>query len=292
LDVSTTETVSGQTSPVPLWRRFCSSIGRIVHVVLLAYLIVLVATMFFEDSLIYFPWVYPQGDWNPQGLRVEDAWFQAADGTRLHGWYVPKENARAAVLFCHGNGGNLTHRAIMLQLLHDRVGVSVLVFDYRGYGRSEGKPNEKGVLADARAARDWLAAREKITKTDVVLMGESLGGAVAVDLAACDGARALILESTFSSLPDVAAYHYPFLPVHWAMRSQFNSVGKIGEYHGPLLQAHGDADTIVPLQFGERLFEAANEPKQFIRVPDHDHNDLMPAEYFDAVAKFLEKLRQ
>ena len=139
------------------------------------------------------------------------------------------------MLFCHGNGGNITHRVDALKMLHRRAGVSVLIFDYRGYGRSEGKPSEAGVLADARAARAWLAAREKIAEADVVLMGESLGGAVAVDLAARDGARALVLESTFSSLPDVAAYHYPWLPVRWVMRTRFDSAGKIGDYHGPLL---------------------------------------------------------
>ena len=252
---------------------------------------VVVAAMLLEESLIYFPVLYPEGDWKPNGLRFEDAWFQATDGVRLHGWYVPKENARAAVVFCHGNGGNITHRVDALEMLNRRAGVSVLIFDYRGYGRSEGKPSEAGVLADARAARAWLAAREKIAEADVVLMGESLGGAVAVDLAAHDGARALVLESTFSSLPDVAAHHYPFLPVHWAMRTQFDSMAKIGDYHGPLLQAHGDADMIVPIQFGRRLFEAANQPKQFLLVPGHNHNDLMPAEFYDAVGAFLEGLR-
>ena len=175
-------------------------------------------------------------------------------------------------------------------MLQRRTGASVLIFDYRGYGRSEGKPSEEGVLADARAARAWLAAREKIPEALVVLMGESLGGAVAVDLAARDGARALVLESSFSSLPDVAAYHYPFLPVSWAMRTRFDSLSKIGNYHGPLLQAHGEADTIVPIQFGRRLFEAANQPKQFLLVPGHDHNDRMPVEFYDAVGAFLEGL--
>lgn len=285
---SLADATSADKAPrAPWWRRLGASLWRITRVVLLAYLLIVGYALFLEDSLIYFPTVYPYGDWKPQGLRFEDARFEAADGTRLHGWYVPKENAKAAVLFCHGNGGNITHRVPILRILHDRVGVSVLIFDYRGYGRSEGKPNEKGVLEDARAARAWLAAREKIPETDVVLMGESLGGAVAVDLAAYDGARALILESTFSSLPDVAAYHYPILPAHWAMRTRFNSADKIGRYHGPLFQSHGDADTIVPLQFGERLFAAANEPKQFLLVPGHDHNDLMPAEVFDAIAEFV-----
>ena len=121
-------------------------------------------------------------------------------------------------------------------------------------------------------------------------MGESLGGAVAVDLAAHDGARALVLESTFSSLSDVAGYHYPWLPVRWAMHTRFDSAGQIGRYHGPLLQSHGDADTIVPLRFGRRLFEAAAEPKQFLLLHGHDHNDPMPPQFYDAMAALVDRL--
>jgi len=255
--------------------------------VLSLYLLIVLAAMFFENSLIFIPHRYPAGDWQPAGFPFEDARFQAADGTRLHGWYVPCPNARAAVLFCHGNAGNITHRAYILEMLRRRVGVSVLIFDYRGYGRSEGKPNEAGILADARGARSWLAAREKIAESDVVLMGESIGGAVAVDLAARDGARALVLESTFDCLPDVAAYHFPWLPVRWAMRTRLDSATKIGGYHGPLLQSHGDADTIVPLRLGRRLFETANQPKQFLLLSGHDHNDPMPPEYYDSLRAFL-----
>jgi hypothetical protein len=265
-------------------------VWRAARVLLIAYLVVLVAVMFLEESMIFFPSVYPEGDWRPAGLAVEDAWFQAADGTKLHGWYLPHPRARAAVLFCHGNGGNITHRAYALHVLNRRVGVSVLMFDYRGYGRSEGKPDEPGILADARAARAWLAARENIRESDIVMMGESLGGAVAVDLAARDGARALVVESTFSSLPDVGAYHYAWLPVRLLARTRLDSLSKIGDYRGPLLQAHGDRDTIVPIEFGRRLFEAANEPKQFLVLPGHNHNDLLPNTYYDALAEFIERL--
>ncbi|MEN6407306.1 MAG: alpha/beta hydrolase [Thermoguttaceae bacterium] len=260
--------------------------------ILLAAVAVVLVAMSLENRLIFHPVVYPEGNWNPPGLRFEDAWFRSADGTRLHGWYVPKKNARAAVLFCHGNGGNLTHRLDTVQMLNRRAGASVLIFDYRGYGRSEGTPSAAGALADARAARAWLAGREKIAPRDVVVMGESLGGAVAVDLAARDGARALVLESTFSSLPDVAAFHYPWLPVRWFLRTRLDSASLIHDFHGPLLQAHGDMDTIVPLPIGRRLFEAANQPKQFMLMPGHDHNDLMPADYFDTLREFFESLPQ
>jgi uncharacterized protein len=269
--------------------RLCLGWGwRVARGLLVAYLLIVVGMMFLEDHLIFFPMRYPGGEWRPGGLEFEDAWFASADGTRLHGWYVPCQGARAAVLFCHGNAGNVTHRAGALEMLHRRVGASVLIFDYRGYGRSEGKPSEAGILADARAARRWLAEREKIGEADVVVMGESIGGAVAVDLAARDGAKALVLESTFTSLPDVAAHHYPWLPVRWAMRTRLDSAAKIGDYHGRLLQSHGDADTIVPLRFGRGLFEAANEPKRFLLYHGHDHNDPMPAEYYDALADFLD----
>jgi fermentation-respiration switch protein FrsA (DUF1100 family) len=246
--------------------------------------------MFFEEALIFFPARYPEGDWQPEGLAFEDARFSSADGTRIHGWYLPHEQPRAVVLFCHGNAGNVSHRAEMLRVLHDGVAVSVLAFDYRGYGRSAGKPNEAGVLADARAARAWLARRAAVDPSEIALMGRSLGGAVAVDLAAHEGARALVVESSFTSLADVAAYHYPWLPVRWALRTRLDSLGKIAAYHGPLLQSHGTADTIVPYRLGRRLFEAANQPKRFVTLPDLDHNDPQPAEYYRALIRFLDDL--
>jgi uncharacterized protein len=146
------------------------------------------------------------------------------------------------------------------------------------------------VLADARAARAWLANRAGVPPQQIVLMGESLGGAVAVDLAA-DGARALIVENTFSSMPDVAAHHYPWAPVRLLMKTRFDSATKIRDYHGPLFQSHGDRDSIVPLEFAKRLFDAANEPKQFLLVQGGDHNDFRPPEYYDKLREFLEKTR-
>ncbi|NLE39825.1 MAG: alpha/beta hydrolase [Pirellulaceae bacterium] len=251
---------------------------------------VIFTLMWLEESLIFFPARYPEGDWEPSGLVFEEARFQAADGTKLHGWYVPHDRPRAVVLFCHGNAGNITHRAGMLETMHDHVGASVLIFDYRGYGRSEGKPNEKGVLADARAARAWLAAREGIDEREVVLMGRSLGGAVAADLAARDGARALVLEGTFTSVPDMAAHIYPWLPVRALIRNRFDSLAKIGDYPGPLLQSHGDADTIVPIESGKKLFDAANEPKEFVTLHGVDHNDWLPESYYDRMREFFDAL--
>ena len=250
---------------------------RAGRILLIVYLVLLLVMMYSRELVdLSSRMKFPEGNWAPRGIAVEDAWFTAADGTKIHGWYVPHAQPRAVVLFCHGNAGNITHRADVIRELHDRVGARVLVFDYRGYGKSEGKPDEPGVLADARAARTWLAQKAGVAEKRIVLMGESLGGAVAVDLAA-DGARALILENTFSSMPDVAAHHYPWLPVRLLMRTRFNSAAKIRSYHGPLFQSHGDRDSIVPLKFAKRLFDAANEPKHFLLVKGADHNDRPPA---------------
>lgn len=140
-----------------------------------------------ERSLLFHPVAWPDGEWTPDGLTPEDAWFKAADGTRLHGWYIDHPEPRGVALLCHGNAGNISGLAETLQILNRRHGLAVLAFDYRGYGRSEGKPSEAGILLDARAAWSWLARRADVAASDVTLMGVSLGGGVAVDLAQ-DGA--------------------------------------------------------------------------------------------------------
>lgn len=243
-----------------------------------------------ERSLVFQPVAYPIGNWHPEGLPVEDVWFESEDGVRLHGWYLRREQPRAVVLFCHGNAGNITPLAESLAILRERHGLSAMTFDYRGYGRSEGTPTEDGILADARAARKWLAAREGIRETDIVLMGRSLGGAVAVDLAANDGARGLVLASTFTSLPEVAKEHAPWLPAKLLMTMRLNSLSKIGRYCGPVLISHGDADEVVPFDHGKALFEAALQPKQFIAIPGGMHNDPQPESYRLALDEFIERL--
>jgi fermentation-respiration switch protein FrsA (DUF1100 family) len=239
-----------------------------------------------EDSLVFAPSRYPVGNWLPTHLAFEDARFQSADGTRLHGWFVPQSQSRAVVLFCHGNGGNVALWADILKILHDRMGVTSMGFDYRGYGRSEGTPTEAGVLADARAARTWLARRVGIAENQVVLMGRSLGGAVAVDMAT-DGARGLVLESTFTSMPDVGQSKMLWSPVRSVMHNQFDSLAK---YHGPLLQSHGTGDRLIPYAMGRQLFDAANEPKRFVTIPGGDHNDPQTEAYYSELFEFLGRL--
>lgn len=232
-----------------------------------------------DEKLLFFPAKHPIGEWQPSGLNYEDVWFTAADGVRIHGWYCPSEKPRAAVLYAHGNAGNITHRAEVMRLLQGRLRATALIFDYRGYGRSDGVPTVEGILNDARAARTYLAQHAGIKESDVVLIGNSLGGAVAVQLAAEQRPRALVLESTFSSLKDIAAHHYPALA--WLVSAKkLNSLEHIAKYRGPFLQCHGDADRTIPFALGEKLFAAANEPKQFVRIPNGDHNDWLPDEYY------------
>jgi fermentation-respiration switch protein FrsA (DUF1100 family) len=244
----------------------------------------------FEQAHVFQAARYPAGDWTLAGSDFEDAWFTAADGTRLNGWYLPHENPAGTVLFAHGNAGNLTQYVDLMRNLHDRHRLSVMVFDYRGYGKSDGEPDEDGILEDACAAREWLAQRANLAENDIILMGQSLGGGIVVDLAADDGARGLVLLSTFTSLPDVAAHHFPLLPTRQLMHNRLDSIAKIGRYHGPLLQVHGDKDRVIPISQGKRLFAAANEPKRFIVNSGGDHNDALPEQYHKALDEFLVSL--
>lgn len=241
-----------------------------------------------DELLLFQPSRYPEGDWNPKDLNFEDVSFAAADGVQLHGWYCPHPKPRAVVLYFHGNGGHLAHRAHLLRRLH-RLQLTVFIFDYRGYGRSSGKPTVQGVLRDARAARSELAARADVSESHIVLLGRSLGGAIAVQSAIESAPRGLILESTFSSLKDVARQHYSWL-AGLVSADRLNSAVAIPQYYGPLLQSHGTNDRIIPYALGQKLFDAANEPKQFVPLPELGHNDSAPPEYDSILLQFIEGL--
>lgn len=284
--MSDTPPTAAPASSVSIWQWWPFRLARIV---VIPYIVVVLLLMGFEERLIFPAFQSPHDNWQPQGLPIEEVSFKSLDGVALHGWYVPHATPVAVILFAHGNSGNITHRTHALRKLH-AAGASVFIFDYRGYGRSEGSPNEAGVLMDARAARAWLAERAQVKESEIVLLGESLGGGVAVDLAAGEGARGLILESTFTSLPDVAARSMPWIPVHWLMRNRLDSRAKIGKYHGPLLQSHGDRDEVIPYALGEQLFAAANEPKTFLTLPGASHNARDSAMYDELLARWLKEL--
>lgn len=221
--------------------------------------------------------IYPQSvspSSGQQGIGPgRQVWVQTADHHRLDARYFAHPNPQAVALYCHGNVGTVDKWAILAERLSQQHRLSILVFDYRGFGRSTGIASERGIFQDAEAARDWLAQENGILPSDVVLIGRSLGGAVAVDLAANGGARGLILESTFSSLPHVAQRHVAWLLPEWNMTQRMNSAEKIKGYSGPLLQSHGGADLLIPLSVAKELFENAPGPKRFLVVPEANHSD-------------------
>lgn len=222
-----------------------------------------------QRRLIYFPSPGPV----PSAATVlpngQDVVLES-DGNRLGAWYFPASDGTTAVLVCNGNGGDRSGRAALAAALN-RIGLSVLLFDYRGYGGNPGRPSEEGLAADARAAQAWLAAQPGVE--NIVYFGESLGAAVAVGLAVDTPPAAVVLRSPFTSLPDVGAMHYPWLPVRLLLKDRYPSIERISSVHAPLLVIAGDRDDIVPESLSRRLYEAANEPKRYVVVPGAGHND-------------------
>jgi uncharacterized protein len=242
------------------------------------------------DGLLFYPSKASVGNWRPEGLPLEDVPFESADGTKLHCWYCKCENPQAIVLYAHGNAGNVATRGWLLRELLTKVRVTVFLFDYRGYGRSEGKATIDGALADTRAARKKLGELASIKDSEMLLMGESLGGAMVVQLAAESAPRGLILQSTFSSLRDIAKVHFPSALAGIVDARTLDSMTQIGRYSGPLLQSHGDADRVIPFELGQKLFGAANEPKTFYTVPNANHDNWLTSEYVSELVGFISKL--
>ncbi|MFP6761982.1 MAG: alpha/beta hydrolase [Planctomycetaceae bacterium] len=241
-----------------------------------------------DERILFQPEKYPAGDWTPSGLHFEDVHLESADGTQLHAWFCPCEDARASILFLHGNAGHLAGRAGFLKRLQKQLHVQVLIVDYRGYGRSAGQPTIDGAIADVRAASRRLAALAGVPESELIVWGRSLGGALAVQLAARTQPRGLIIESSFSSLREVAARHFPLLA--WIVgRHRLNSAAVIRQYTGALLQSHGTRDEVVPFQSGEKLFAAASEPKVFLKLDNYGHNDSAPVSFFHAVEQLIDR---
>jgi len=205
-------------------------------------------------------------------LPLEDVWFQATDGARLFGWYVEAQADRPVILWCHGNAGNVIHRLENLKLLY-QLGLSVFLFDYRGYGQSSGEPDEDGSYRDAEAAWQHLTTQRGIKPEHIVVFGESLGASVAAHLAAQHRPGALILASAFTSVPDLAADLYPLLPVRWITRYRYDTRRHLQDMHAPVLVAHSREDEIIPFSHGQSLYDAAHEPKQFLELHG-GNNDL------------------
>jgi len=239
-----------------------------------------------EPSMIYYPMREMDGTPDQAGLKFEEVWLTASDGARIHGWYLPSTATNApTILFLHGNAGNISHRLEKLAILHN-LGAATFIIDYRGYGRSDARqPDEPGTYHDAQAAYDWLTKQH----SQIILYGESLGAAVAVDLAVKAPVAGLVIEEPFTSIADVGQKMFPFLPVRLIAKTKYDSLSKMPKLRVPLLILHSRDDEMFPMSYAERLLAAAPEPKRLVELRG-SHNDaflVSAAVYRQALAEFL-----
>jgi len=242
----------------------------------------------FQSHYIYYPERVLSVTPHSIGLQFESVSFETTDGVQLSGWFVPSESARGVILFCHGNAGNISHRLDSIQIFH-QLGLDVFIFDYRGYGQSEGKPTEQGTYKDAEAAWRYLIEERQVKPNEVIIFGRSLGGAVASWLAQSHTPGGLILESTFTSLPDIAAGLYPYLPVRLLLRFEYNTAEYLGRVDCPVLIVHSRDDEIMPFNHGQQLFESAKEPKKFLEITGTHNNGFITSgkRYEDGLHTFI-----
>jgi fermentation-respiration switch protein FrsA (DUF1100 family) len=245
---------------------------------LLLYLGVLALAVFMwarwqERSALFVPSAEIFTDPGQAGLAYEDVYFQS-DGNKLHGWYVPGSSGHT-ILWLHGNAGNVADRVHVMAAMSGELGAAHFLFDYRGYGRSEGRPTEKGIYRDAAAAWRYLVEEQGADPSTIILYGHSLGSAVATELALDSGrdAGAVVLESPFTSAAQMARLIYHGLPIHILLSIKLDNINRVAGLEQPLLVIHGDQDTVIPFEMGRQVFEAATEPKRFLPVAGADHSD-------------------
>jgi pimeloyl-ACP methyl ester carboxylesterase len=256
-------------------------------------------------SIIWLSWNEPRFLYHPSrsidetpdraGLHYENINLTTSDGVNINGWFVPGEDLSEAghgvkltVLFFHGNAGNISHRLEKLAIFRE-LGVDTFIIDYRGYGRSEGQPNEEGTYHDAQTAYEYLTQQRKVAPHSIIAYGESLGCAIATDLASKVPVGGLVLEEGFASTAAVGQEMFPFLPVRWLVRNKYDTIAKLPGIHIPLLVLHSREDTLINFSHGQRLFAAANEPKQFVELRG-GHNDAFEVSaltYRAALSKFF-----
>ncbi len=248
-----------------------ASILRFAAYAAIVYVAIVALFYVAQSRQVYFPLREHSTTPAAYAMPFEDVWFKTEDEVLLHGWLVHADQPQGVVLFFHGNAGNVSHRLDSIRTFRD-LGFSVFIIDYRGYGHSEGTPTEAGTYRDAQAAWRYLRDERSIPGRHIVVFGRSLGAAVAAWLSARERPGAVILESAFTSAPDLGAELYPWLPVRWMLRFAYDTREAVRDIHSPLLIVHSTEDRIVPYHHGQALFEAANHPKRFLEIRG-GHND-------------------
>ncbi len=278
-------------SPTPSFaRRARRFVLRRVPYYLAFYVVMVVFFVLIENWLVFRGNTAAEAWMPPLDRQTQDVNLVSADGTKLHAWWLPPTRPESgAILFAHGNGGNLSFCGDLASELTRTTGAGVFLFDYPGYGRCDGTPSEGGCYAAGDTAYRWLTDEAKIPGKSVVLFGQSLGSGVAVDLATRHEHRALVLMCPFTTLPAAAKSRFPFLPTHTLMRSRFDSLSKIARCPRPLFVVHGTDDRTVPFWQGEALFAAAKEPKEFLRLDGFTHNNLACEQFYSRLAAFLDR---
>jgi len=264
-----------------------------IIVVFMVFLLVSVSLYYRQDSMIFYPekeiWQTPK----EISLEYEEVSLTTSDGVVINAWYVPAKNEKGVILFCHGNAGNISHRLDSIKIFHD-LGQSVLIFDYRGYGKSGGKISEKGTYLDAEAAWDYLVQVKHKQPEEIVFFGRSLGAAVAAETAMRKNPAGLILESTFMSIPSIARKYYPWLPVKFIAKYRYATVDKIGLIGCSKLIIHSRTDEIIPFEHGLNLYEKAAPPKEFLEIRGgHNEGFMLSGEtYSEGLRRFLDTVRK
>ncbi len=243
-------------------RKFAWRIGRIIG---LSFLGIFAFTAYFQSHYIYMPKRELDGSPSDINLDFETIQLNSDGGANISGWYIPGNPGRGAVLFCHGNAGNISHRLGSIQVFN-QMGLDVLIFDYQGYGLSDGSPSEAGTYADSEAAWQYLTKEKGIAPERIIIFGRSLGGAVAAKLATAHRPAGLVVEAAFTSIPDLVGDIYPYLPLRPILRFDYETVDSIAKVDCPVLVAHSPQDDMIPFAHGRELFEAARQPKQFIEL--------------------------
>lgn len=248
---------------------------------------------FFQGRLVFYPDKLMTGEPRDVGLAFEEVWLETPDGVAIHGWHVHHPVPRATALFLHGNAGNISHRLDTLRILHE-LGLAVLIIDYRGYGQSEGRPSEQGTYLDAEAAWRHLTVNLGINPEEIIVMGRSLGAAVAIQLAERHTPGMLVAESAFTSIPAMAKRLYPYLPVRLISRIHYPNIERIANVRCPVLVVHSPEDEIIPFEFGEALYARASSPKRFLRISgDHNSGFVMSgADYLLGLDEFIKSAGQ
>lgn len=258
----------------------------------IAVIIFLVGIRYIERRSIYFPMKDVISNPASVGLPYEEVYFATSDNKRLNGWYVASSKAKFTIIFCHGNAGNISHRLEKILIFYN-LGLNSFIFDYRGYGKSIGAPSESGLYLDADAAYNYLIKERRISKDDIILYGESIGGAVAIDLARNKDVGALITEETFTSIKDMAGTAYPFLP-YFIFSSRFDALSKIKNISCPKLIVHSIDDEIVPFRLGEKLFDGARPPKKFLKLRGGHNTAFLESggQFKEGIKSFLSDLKR